>query len=111
MVVLDETGPLTRLGAPKVSVALLFVTLAGDESVTRRSSMIAVIEPTPPAMPVPVTLWPMERPAVDATATPQGWRRPLMAWMELERCHLDAAGATEAAQTLARRLDVLQAKP
>ena len=52
-------------------------------------------------------LWP----AVDATATPQGWRRPLMAWMELERRRLDAAGVAEAAQTLARRLDVLQAKP
>ena len=52
-------------------------------------------------------LWP----AVDATATPQGWRRPLMAWMELERRRLEAAGATQAAQTLARRLAVLQAQP
>ena len=45
-------------------------------------------------------LWP----AVDATATPQGWRRPLMAWMELERRRLESAGASSAAQTLARRL-------
>lgn len=52
-------------------------------------------------------LWPV----VDATATPQGWRRPLMAWMELERRRLESAGATSAAQTLARRLDVLQDKP
>ncbi|MEG3001375.1 MAG: hypothetical protein RR855_12590 [Comamonas sp.] len=53
------------------------------------------------------SLWP----AVDATATAQGWRRPLMAWMELERRRLEAAGAVEAAQTLARRLAVLQAQP
>lgn len=52
-------------------------------------------------------LWPV----VDATATPQGWRRPLMAWMELERRRLESAGATSAAQTLARRLEVLQEKP
>lgn len=60
------------------------------------------------AGPTPVeVLWP----EVDAVATPQGWRRPLMAWMELERRRLAALGtpdATDAAQALARRLAVLQ---
>lgn len=48
-------------------------------------------------------LWP----AVDAAATTQGWRRPLMAWMELERRRLQAVGADQAAASLARRLQIL----
>lgn len=46
-------------------------------------------------------------PVVDALATAQGWRRPLLAWMELERRRLESAGAVDAAQKLARRLEVL----
>ena len=50
-------------------------------------------------------------PVVDAAASTQGWRRPLMAWMELERRRLEQAGANGQAKVLARRLAVLQHAP
>lgn len=50
-------------------------------------------------------------PVVDAVATAQGWRLPLMAWMELERRRLVRSGADDVAQTLVRRQAVLGWKP
>lgn len=47
-------------------------------------------------------------PVVDSAATAQGWRRPLMTWMELERRRLQQAGDGVAAQALQRRLDILR---
>lgn len=44
--------------------------------------------------------------AVD-TASAQGWRRPLLAWLKLAQQQAQAAGQTEEAARLQRRLDLL----
>lgn len=50
-------------------------------------------------------------PAVIATATDtasaQGWRRPLMAWLLLQAQRADASGDTQAATALRRRVDAV----
>lgn len=45
--------------------------------------------------------------AVD-TASAQGWRRPLMAWLVLQRQRAEAAGDSQAAAALQRRIDILE---
>ncbi len=44
--------------------------------------------------------------AVD-TASHQGWRRPLLAWLGVQAKQADAAGQTERAQALRRRMDLV----
>ena len=44
--------------------------------------------------------------AVD-TASHQGWRRPLLAWLGVQASQADAAGQTERAQALRRRMDLV----
>ena len=44
--------------------------------------------------------------AVD-TASHQGWRRPLLAWLGVQARQADAAGQTERAQALRRRMDLV----
>ena len=45
--------------------------------------------------------------AVD-TASAQGWRRPLLAWLEVQALHAERAGAAGEAQRLRRRIDAVQ---
>lgn len=42
-----------------------------------------------------------------ATASAQGWRRPLQAWLQLQKTQAQAQGATAEATRLQRRLDLL----
>ena len=42
--------------------------------------------------------------AVD-TASSQGWRRPLLAWLNLQVQHAEQAGATAEAERLRRRIE------
>jgi hypothetical protein len=44
--------------------------------------------------------------AVD-TASHQGWRRPLLAWLGVQASQAEAAGQTERAQALRRRMDLV----
>lgn len=43
-----------------------------------------------------------------ATASDQGWRRPLLAWLGVQRLRLEQAGQLDAAQRIARRMDVVE---
>jgi hypothetical protein len=45
--------------------------------------------------------------AVD-TASAQGWRRPLLAWLNVQLKRAEAAGATEEVQRLRRRIQLVQ---
>ena len=45
--------------------------------------------------------------AVD-TASAQGWRRPLLAWLNVQLMRAEQAGAQEEAQRLRRRIEVVQ---
>ena len=47
--------------------------------------------------------------AVDL-ASAQGWRRPLLAWLGIQAKRADAAGDTEAAARLRRRMDMITGK-
>ena len=48
--------------------------------------------------------------AID-TASQQGWRRPLLAWLNVELRRAEQAGADEAAQRLRRRIALGQGEP
>jgi hypothetical protein len=48
-----------------------------------------------------------EWPLVTDTASAQGWRRPLLAWLGLELKSAQATGMTEVAETLQRRIQVV----
>jgi len=45
--------------------------------------------------------------AVD-TASAQGWRRPLLAWLKVQALRAQRAGASDEAQRLQRRIDLVQ---
>lgn len=45
------------------------------------------------------------------TASAQGWRRPLLAWLGVAARQADAAGATEEAARLRRRIELVTATP
>lgn len=42
------------------------------------------------------------------TASAQGWRRPLLAWLQVQALRAERAGANEEAQRLRRRIDLVQ---
>lgn len=48
--------------------------------------------------------------AID-TASAQGWRRPLLAWLGVAARQADASGATEEAARIRRRMDLVSAMP
>ncbi|TNC78817.1 hypothetical protein FHI69_06080 [Janthinobacterium lividum] len=43
-----------------------------------------------------------------ATASDQGWRRPLLAWLGVQRLRAEQAGDTQAAQRIARRMAIVE---
>ncbi|NHQ91541.1 hypothetical protein [Janthinobacterium lividum] len=43
-----------------------------------------------------------------ATASDQGWRRPLLAWLGVQRLRAEQAGDAQAAQHLARRMAIIE---
>ena len=43
-----------------------------------------------------------------ATASDQGWRRPLLAWLGVQRLRAEQAGDTQEAQRIARRMDIVE---
>jgi len=48
--------------------------------------------------------------AVD-TASAQGWRRPLLAWLKVQLMRAEQAGASAEAERLRRRIEVVQGRP
>jgi hypothetical protein len=46
-----------------------------------------------------------------ATASDQGWRRPLLAWLGVQRLRAEQAGDTPAAQRIARRMAIVEQAP
>jgi hypothetical protein len=45
------------------------------------------------------------------TASAQGWRRPLLAWLKVQQARAQAAGTTDEAARSQRRIDVLLESP
>jgi hypothetical protein len=45
------------------------------------------------------------------TASAQGWRRPLLAWLQLQRRQAEAAGTTDEAERLQRRIGLILDAP
>ena len=43
-----------------------------------------------------------------ATASDQGWRRPLLAWLGVQRLRAEQAGDTQEAQRIGRRMDIVE---
>ncbi|MBE3025426.1 hypothetical protein GQ37_002440 [Janthinobacterium sp. BJB1] len=46
-----------------------------------------------------------------ATASDQGWRRPLLAWLGVQRLRAEQAGDAQAAQRIARRMAIVEQPP
>ena len=46
-----------------------------------------------------------------ATASDQGWRRPLLAWLGVQRLRAEQAGDTQAARRIARRMTIVEQPP
>jgi len=49
--------------------------------------------------------------AAGETASAQGWRRPLLAWLGVQAARAEQAGATEEARRLRRRMDLASGRP
>jgi hypothetical protein len=49
--------------------------------------------------------------AASETASAQGWRRPLLAWLGVQAARAEQAGAMEEARRLRRRMDLASGKP
>jgi hypothetical protein len=49
--------------------------------------------------------------AASETASAQGWRRPLLAWLGVQAARAEQAGASEEARRLRRRMDLAGGKP
>jgi hypothetical protein len=49
--------------------------------------------------------------AASETASVQGWRRPLLAWLGVQAARAEQAGATDEARRLRRRMDLAAGKP
>jgi len=43
-----------------------------------------------------------------ATASDQGWRRPLLAWLGVQRLRAEQAGDAQEARRLRRRMDIVE---
>ena len=43
-----------------------------------------------------------------ATASDQGWRRPLLAWLGVQRLRAEQAGEIQEAQRIGRRMDIVE---
>lgn len=85
----------------KVAVSGTVATLAGLEDPLSRLVAAGVLFQTGKASPAIIAE------AAEA-ASAQGWRRPLMAWLTLQVQRADAAGDTQAAASLRRRLAVVE---
>lgn len=85
----------------KVAVSGTVATLAGLEDPLSRLVAAGVLFQTGKASPAIIAE------AAEA-ASAQGWRRPLMAWLRLQVQRADAAGDTQAAASLRRRLAVVE---
>ena len=49
--------------------------------------------------------------AATDTASANGWRRPLLAWLGVEAARADAAGDRDAAARIRRRIELVSSSP
>jgi hypothetical protein len=77
------------------------VDVQGLEDPLSRLIAVAVLFQAGKASPAAITV------AAD-TASAQGWRRPLLAWLEVQALRAEKAGATAEAERLRRRMELVQ---
>lgn len=96
-----EQAPLLPEAQRKVAVSGDAGALAAIEDPLSRLVAAGVLFQTGRASPAVMA-------AATETASAQGWRRPLMAWLLLQAQRADAAGDVEAAAALRRRLAIVE---
>lgn len=96
-----EQAPLLPEAQRKVAVSGDAGALAAIEDPLSRLVAAGVLFQTGRASPAVMA-------AATETASAQGWRRPLMAWLLLQAQRADAAGDVEAAAELRRRLAIVE---
>lgn len=98
---------------PPADAALLPEAQRGPATAASAASVAAVADPQSRLVAAGVLLRRgLADPAVIATAietaSAQGWRRPLLAWLKVEQSRAERSGASEAAQRLQRRIDLVE---
>jgi hypothetical protein len=93
--------PLLPEAQRKVAAAGEAATLAGIEDPLSRLVAAGVLFQAGRASPAVMA-------AATETASAQGWRRPLLAWLLLQAQRAEAAGDTEAAAALRRRVGIVE---
>lgn len=93
--------PLLPEAQRKVAASGEAATLAGIEEPLSRLVAAGVLFQTGRASPAVVA-------AASDTASAQGWRRPLLAWLLLQAQRAEAAGDAEAAAALRRRVGIVE---
>jgi len=93
--------PLLPEAQRKVAAAGEAATLAGIEDPLSRLVAAGVLFQAGRASPAVMA-------AATETASAQGWRRPLLAWLLLQAQRAEAAGDTEAAAALRRRVGMVE---
>ena len=96
-----EQAPLLPEAQRKVAVSGDAGALAAIEDPLSRLVAAGVLFQTGRASPAVMA-------AATETASAQGWRRPLMAWLVLQAQRAEAAGDVEAAAALRRRLAIVE---
>jgi hypothetical protein len=93
--------PLLPEAQRKMAAAGEAATLAGIEDPLSRLVAAGVLFKTGRASPAVMA-------AATETASAQGWRRPLLAWLLLQVQRAEAAGDAEAAAALRRRVGIVE---
>lgn len=96
--------PAQHRGAAQASAGTAAAAVAAIDDPLARLVAAGVLLRTERASPAVITL------AID-TASAQGWRRPLLAWLGVQAMRAEQAGDKEEALRLRRRMALVQEKP
>ena len=109
-------GPVDATRVALLPEAQRAAAAAGGDAARREAAVRAIADPVSRLVAAGAALREGVAPqglvqaAID-TASAQGWRRPLLAWLSFQMRRAEAAGDTAAAQALKRRIDLVLGPP
>lgn len=109
-------GPVDAARVPLLPEAQRAAAAAGSDAPRREAAVRAIADPVSRLVAAGAALRDGVAPpglvqaAID-TASAQGWRRPLLAWLTFQMRRAEAAGDVAAAQALKRRIDLVLGPP
>lgn len=109
-------GPVDTARLPLLPEAQRAAAAAGTDAARREAAVLAIADPVSRLVAAGAALRDGVAPpglvqaAID-TASAQGWRRPLLAWLTFQMRRAEAAGDAAAAQALKRRIELVLGPP